>query len=249
MSDISVFTCTITEDISFLLGPRSSFASSITFLSSASTVGFTIYTGRDYLSPEVMTSPPSIPAGVCPGTSMLRQLKNLDSVGGSDERCSFGTGFQEMLPNVPSVLTSVTLNVVNIANVTNCLGITFCSIAGISPYARPYFPRSMFNRSFSTVVCWAIFCCSSYVLAPISFIRRNPFEAVILTTSFCPSSLAFYLGGLKETLVSDASRGMLCRSCTMRTSRAMVLHAQSATVTGRAVCTACVEGGAGAFAV
>ena len=43
------------------------------------------------------------------------------------------------------------------------------------------------------------------LLAPISFIRRNPFESVIFTVSFSPSSSAFYLGGLKETLVSDAS--------------------------------------------
>lgn len=43
------------------------------------------------------------------------------------------------------------------------------------------------------------------LLAPISFIRCNPFEAIIFTISFSPSSSAFYLGGLKETLVSDAS--------------------------------------------
>lgn len=167
MSDISIFTCTITEDISFMLGPRSSFASSITFLLFASTVGFTIYPGRDYLSLEVMTSPPSIPAGVCPDTSMLRPLKKFDSAGGSDERCSFGSGFQGMLPNVSSVLTFyVVSNVIIKRMLRDNTNRIYSVILTFTCAATVFFSCSMSNHSFSTMACWAIFCCSSCYLPP-----------------------------------------------------------------------------------
>jgi|GEM_PF-3317731 len=172
-----------------------------------------------------MTSPPSIPAGVRLDTSMLRQLKKFDSAGGSDERCSFGISFQGLLPNVLFALTFYVVSNVLIKRMlrdnTNRIYsviLTFtCAATVFSPLDVQSFLLHGGLLGYLLLL--------ELLLAPISFIRRNPFESVIFTVSFSPSSSAFYLGGLKETLVSDASRGLLCRSCTMRASCAMVLHA------------------------